>query len=104
MSAATRIVVADDDADIRELVTLKLAAAGYAVTSVCDGPAALEAIRRELPHLAVLDVLMPGMTGVEVCRALRAGGRRSGFRSFSSPRGCRNPTSRTATPQAPTTT
>ncbi len=74
MTAATRIVVADDDADIRELVTLKLAAAGYAVTSVCDGPAALEAIRRELPHLAVLDVLMPGMTGVEVCRALRRWG------------------------------
>jgi DNA-binding response OmpR family regulator len=50
------VLVADDDADIRDLVTLKLEQAGYAVQSVGDGVAALEAIRTSQPRLAILDV------------------------------------------------
>ncbi len=78
MSAPKRIVVADDDPDIRRLVVLKLTSAGHEVTAVGDGAAALEAIRRDPPDLAVLDVMMPGMTGVEVCVALRGERRTAG--------------------------
>ncbi len=78
MSAPKRIVVADDDPDIRRLVVLKLRSAGHEVTAVGDGAAALEAIRRDPPDLAVLDVMMPGMTGVEVCVALRGERRTAG--------------------------
>ena len=66
-----RILVADDDADIRELVLLKLTQAGYQVESVPDGTAAWEAVRRDPPRLAVLDVMMPGMSGIDVLRAVR---------------------------------
>ncbi|AKT52378.1 response regulator transcription factor [Arsenicicoccus sp. oral taxon 190] len=72
MTADVRIVVADDDADIRDLVTFKLGQAGHAVTAVGDGAAALEAIRTEHPDLAVLDVMMPGLSGVDVLREVRA--------------------------------
>ncbi len=78
MSGPKRIVVADDDPDIRRLVVLKLTSAGHEVTAVGDGAAALEAIRRDPPDLAVLDVMMPGMTGVEVCVALRGERRTAG--------------------------
>jgi DNA-binding response OmpR family regulator len=67
-----RLVVADDDPDIREIVVFKLEAAGYEVTATEDGRAALEAIRRLKPDLAVLDVMMPGLTGFEVLEAVRA--------------------------------
>jgi DNA-binding response OmpR family regulator len=68
----TRVLIADDDDDIRELVTFKLAQKGYQVTSTADGPAALAAVEAEPPDLAVLDVTMPGMSGLDVCRHLRA--------------------------------
>jgi DNA-binding response OmpR family regulator len=65
-----RIVVADDDADIRRLVTFVLRRRGYEVVEATDGDEALTAIRRERPDLAVLDVMMPGLTGPEVTHAL----------------------------------
>ena len=68
----TRVLIADDDDDIRELVAFKLAQKGYQVTSAADGPAALAAVEAEPPDLAVLDVTMPGMSGLDVCRQLRA--------------------------------
>lgn len=67
-----RIVVADDDADIRRLVTFVLRRRGYTVVEAADGDEALAAIRRERPDLAVLDVMMPGLTGPEVARAVAA--------------------------------
>jgi DNA-binding response OmpR family regulator len=67
-----RIVVADDDADIRDLVVFKLVQSGHDVVPVADGAAAVEACRVHAPDLAVLDVMMPVMTGLDACRALRA--------------------------------
>ena len=66
-----RVVVADDDADIRDLVAFKLEAAGMDVVAVADGAAALEACQDVPPDLVILDVMMPGMSGLDVCRALR---------------------------------
>ena len=67
-----RIVVADDDIDIRELVEFKLTAMGHDVVAVADGSAAVEACRAQRPDLAVLDVMMPGMSGLEAVRLIRA--------------------------------
>ena len=66
------ILVADDDRDIRELVGFKLKQAGHRVLSTGDGVRALETIRTERPDLAVLDVMMPGLSGVDVAREVRA--------------------------------
>ena len=68
----TLVLVADDDADIRDLVAYKLEQAGLEVVAVEDGQAALEQARARRPMLAVLDVSMPGLSGIDVCRMLRA--------------------------------
>ena len=65
------ILVADDDRDIRELVVFKLEQSGYGVIEAEDGAAALVAARLHRPDLCVLDVMMPGLSGVEVIRELR---------------------------------
>ena len=67
-----RVLIADDDADIRDLVAFKLAQSGHDVTAVEDGTAALRALREQPPDLALLDIRMPGMSGLDVCRELRA--------------------------------
>jgi len=66
-----RIVVADDDADIRDLVAFKLRQSGHDVVPVSDGSAAVQACVQAVPDVVVLDVMMPGMSGLEACRALR---------------------------------
>lgn len=72
-AAPARVLVADDEDDIRDLVCLAVGrAGGLVLRSVADGNAALAAARADLPQLAVLDVSMPGATGLEVCAALRA--------------------------------
>ena len=68
----TVVLVADDDADIRDLVAFKLEQAGFEVIAVEDGHTALEQARSRQPTLAVLDVSMPGLSGIDVCRMLRA--------------------------------
>jgi DNA-binding response OmpR family regulator len=68
----TAVLIADDDADIRDLVAFKLEQAHLDVVAVADGVAALETARQYRPRLAVLDVSMPGMSGLDVCRLLRA--------------------------------
>lgn len=66
------VVIADDDADIRELVTIAVTKSGLeVVANVADGRSALEAIQKHNPDLAILDISMPEMTGIEVCRAVR---------------------------------
>jgi two-component system, OmpR family, response regulator MtrA len=67
-----KIVVADDDSDIRELVAFKLRQAGHDIVAVADGAAAVEACQLNAPDLVMLDVMMPGMSGIDACRALRA--------------------------------
>ena len=66
-----RIVIADDDADIRELVVFKLRHGGHDVVPVGDGAAAVEACTAEKPDLVILDVMMPGLGGLDATRALR---------------------------------
>ncbi|MGJ9423695.1 response regulator transcription factor [Aeromicrobium sp. CF3.5] len=66
-----RIVVAEDDADIRELVTFKLETSGHEVTAVGDGASAVDACREVCPDVVVLDLMMPGMGGLDACRAIR---------------------------------
>ena len=68
----TTVLVADDDADIRDLVAFKLEQAGLEVLAVGDGQAAVDTARARLPTLAVLDVSMPGLSGIDVCRMLRS--------------------------------
>ena len=76
MTAAegTRVLVADDDADIRDLVEFKLTQAGYAVQAVPDGLSAWEAFQAEAPALVILDVMMPGLSGIDVLRKIRESG------------------------------
>jgi len=68
------ILVAEDQADIRDLIVLNLRNAGYAVTAVADGVAALASQRERASDVLILDLMMPGMDGLEVCKALRARG------------------------------
>lgn len=67
-----RVVVAEDDPDIRRLTSITLRRRGYEVLEASTGDAALALIRAERPDVAVLDDMMPGLTGVEVARALGA--------------------------------
>jgi len=67
------VVIADDDADIRHLVGVAVKRAGARTgASVADGAAAWQAIREIEPELAILDVAMPKMSGLQVCRSVRA--------------------------------
>ncbi len=65
------ILIVDDAPNIVELVRLYLEGAGYATIVATDGPSAVELHRRHRPDLVVLDVMLPGMDGFEVCRAIR---------------------------------
>jgi DNA-binding response OmpR family regulator len=79
--SVVRVLVADDEDDIRALVALAVRKAGCTVVgSVADGASALDLARVERPDLAVLDVSMPGATGLEVCAALRADPATAGIR------------------------
>jgi len=66
-----QILVADDDAHIRDVLRIALTQAGFDVTEVPDGRAALKAAQTSAPDLLVLDIGMPEMDGLEVCRELR---------------------------------
>jgi DNA-binding response OmpR family regulator len=65
------VLVADDDEDIRQLVTFRLERAGYAVVAARDGEEALRLTTERRPDLVVLDVMMPKLTGYDVTRRLR---------------------------------
>jgi DNA-binding response OmpR family regulator len=69
---AVTILVADDEPDIVDLVARRLTRSGYTVITAVNGVDALEAARDRLPDLAMLDVMMPKLTGIEVSRLLRA--------------------------------
>ncbi len=69
-----KILVAEDQTDIRNLLVLNLKSAGYDVTEVADGLAALASETARANDLLVLDLMMPGMDGLELCKTLRARG------------------------------
>jgi phosphate regulon transcriptional regulator PhoB len=66
------ILVVEDERDISDLVRFNLEEEGFTVSVAEDGEAALAAIRREPPALVILDLMLPGLPGLEVCRKLRA--------------------------------
>jgi DNA-binding response OmpR family regulator len=70
-AARTRILIADDDPDLLFTLEAQLEADGYLVQAAATGRAALALAERLLPHLAVLDLVMPGLDGFEVARRLR---------------------------------
>ncbi|MEM5948265.1 response regulator [Spirochaetia bacterium 38H-sp] len=66
------VLVVDDEPDIRELVAFNLEREGYRVSTAEDGNTALQIVRSELPDVVVLDLMLPGKDGLEVCRDLKA--------------------------------
>ena len=67
----SRILVVEDEKDLAELVAFNLRGAGHDVTVAHDGSTALAEIQRSQPDLLVLDVMLPDISGLEVCRRLR---------------------------------
>ncbi|MEV7453111.1 response regulator transcription factor [Streptomyces nigra] len=72
--AGARVLVVDDDPTVAEIVSGYLDRAGYVVDRAGDGPAALAAAAARRPDLVVLDLMLPGMDGLEVCRRMRGQG------------------------------
>ncbi|HSO29200.1 MAG TPA: response regulator transcription factor [Candidatus Sulfomarinibacteraceae bacterium] len=66
-----RVLVVDDEAPIRDLVRGYLEREGFAVETAMDGPSAVAAVRASAPEVVILDVMLPGLDGVEVCRQIR---------------------------------
>ncbi len=67
-----RVLVVDDEPSLADLIRTGLTYEGFAVTVAADGPSALNLARQTLPHVVVLDWMLPGLDGVTVCRQLRA--------------------------------
>src|SRR5205823_9224699 len=66
-----RVLIVDDDPDIQGLVSYNLSQAGFRVTNAVTGSAALESVRGQPPDLIILDIMLPDLDGLEVCRTLR---------------------------------
>lgn len=73
-AASERVLVVDDDLSLRRMLGRTLAAEGFEVTVAADGGAALAAAERTAPDVIVLDIAMPGLDGLAVCRRLRSKG------------------------------
>lgn len=71
MSTEKKILIADDEPDILEILQYNLQAEGFEVTTAKNGNEAIEKAKRILPDLIILDIMMPGKTGMEVCNTLR---------------------------------
>ncbi|MEV4640319.1 response regulator transcription factor [Actinoplanes sp. NPDC049548] len=71
-SPARRVLVVEDERTIAEAVAARLRAEGFEVALAADGPGAVEAARRIRPDAVVLDVMLPGFDGLEVCRRIQA--------------------------------
>lgn len=66
------IFIVDDEVEILELVEFNLNRSGYRTRRIVSGEAALDAVRKDMPDLILLDLMLPGVDGLEVCRQLRA--------------------------------
>jgi DNA-binding response OmpR family regulator len=71
---SSRLLVVDDDASIRSVLGRSLPYEGFDVTSAADGRAALQVLREQAVDCLILDIGMPGIDGLEVCRRLRQAG------------------------------
>ena len=71
MGASAKILVVDDDPDMREALQIILESGGYTVVMAEDGEKCLAKLKEEQPDLLILDLLMPRMDGFEVCKALK---------------------------------
>jgi two-component system response regulator MtrA len=69
---SNKILVVDDDDALREMVGLVLNAAGYQTLFAADGISAVDVFQREEPDLVLLDIMLPGQSGIEVCKQIRA--------------------------------
>lgn len=69
--AQEHLLLVEDDEDIQELVRYNLEQEGYHVRIAASGEAALQSVRRDPPHLVVLDLMLPGISGLDVCKRLR---------------------------------
>jgi DNA-binding response OmpR family regulator len=72
MNDGEKILIAEDEADVQELVSLHLRNAGYVPVNAEDGPEAIRRAREDSPSLIVLDIMLAGMNGLEVCKLLKA--------------------------------
>jgi phosphate regulon transcriptional regulator PhoB len=68
---AKKILVVEDEADIRKLVSYNLSQERFAILEAEDGEKALRILQKERPHLVILDLMLPGLSGIEICRRLR---------------------------------
>jgi two-component system alkaline phosphatase synthesis response regulator PhoP len=71
MNPVKKILIADDEEDILEILRFNLVAEGYTVETAKNGNVAVDKAKVFLPHLIILDVMMPGKSGIEVCKLLR---------------------------------
>lgn len=71
MNSGKKILIADDEPDILEIIQYNLQAEGYEVITAKNGDEALEKAKKNLPDLVMLDIMMPGKNGIEVCKLLR---------------------------------
>lgn len=72
VAVRARVLLVEDEADIRELIRYSLVQGGFEVAEASDGAEALEKLRAFAPDLMVLDLMLPGMLGLELCQRLRA--------------------------------
>ncbi|MBP9099181.1 MAG: response regulator transcription factor [Ferruginibacter sp.] len=71
MTSGNKILIADDEPDILEIIEFNLQAQGYDVTTAKNGDEAFEKAKQVKPDLIILDIMMPGKNGIEVCKMLR---------------------------------
>lgn len=68
-----RILIVEDDTDILHLLTYNIQSAGFDVVTATDGHSALEHLKQDLPNLVLLDLMLPGIDGLEVCKEMKRG-------------------------------
>ena len=72
MMAKKKILVIEDDRDISELITYNLERDGYEIACLYDGGQAVEFVRKRKPDLIILDLMLPEVDGIEICRNLKS--------------------------------